>query len=223
MKKILFFASFVLIANLAFSQVAFSDEDGNEYSNGESIGLPIEGEGVELWIKNKSGSTQNFILEISAIDIPENTSFEICVDGGSCVIGLVTTGVVGNEIEVETTKKIHINYITLGENLDGKLTLKVANRNDPNDTASISLDTHLGLAEQAKTNIQIHPNPATEYINVSFAESINETIFIFDMLGKNISEIPTQGRNNVKVDLISYPKGIYLLKVGNVCKKFIIK
>jgi hypothetical protein len=65
--------------------------------------------------------------------------------------------------------------------------------------------------------INVFPNPASNAINIVQEEKVeNQPVYIYNLLGKIIYT----GYDEV-IDINDFADGLYLLKVGNTCKKFI--
>jgi subtilisin family serine protease len=72
-----------------------------------------------------------------------------------------------------------------------------------------------------KMDLTIYPNPASDHTTVSFnlSKKDNINITIFDMQGRLLEQVQHEvlgaaGTQTVKLDLASYPKGVYMLKIG---------
>ncbi|MCB0398575.1 MAG: T9SS type A sorting domain-containing protein [Winogradskyella sp.] len=79
---------------------------------------------------------------------------------------------------------------------------------NPNCKDALSID------EVSKIEVQIHPNPFTDYILITPVTN-NYTIKMFDVLGKQVGlEL-----NSNKIDTTSLQRGIYFIKVENESSK----
>ncbi|MCO5252161.1 MAG: T9SS type A sorting domain-containing protein [Candidatus Kapabacteria bacterium] len=67
-------------------------------------------------------------------------------------------------------------------------------------------------------NLMIHPNPATEYIEIQTSE-VSE-ISILNLLGEIVSSINLESQSN-RIDVSSLAHGMYFIKIGNKVQKFI--
>lgn len=71
-----------------------------------------------------------------------------------------------------------------------------------------------------ENNIDVYPNPTTDKIIISRKQNTPLNIDFYNLTGKLLlSENMTE--NNHILDLSNYPKGIYMLKIGNEMKKII--
>ena len=91
-------------------------------------------------------------------------------------------------------------------------------------TAPMMASTSKPLEESVvENNIEVYPNPTTNYININVHEiGFEDTYSIYDLSGK----IVTKGQISssfTKVDLSDFPSGIYLVKVLNFDKMSINK
>jgi len=73
---------------------------------------------------------------------------------------------------------------------------------------------------------KLYPNPASNQINILFKVEGSKTITLRDVLGKVVLEQKTT-QNALELDVSSYPKGIYLIKVatekGSNTQKLVIQ
>lgn len=86
------------------------------------------------------------------------------------------------------------------------------------------IDPNLSVSEMPETtNLQIFPNPASDFVQISSKEKI-KTLALFDLSGKQVMN-DSNPRN--KISLERYPKGMYLLKItfedGNIEIRKIVK
>jgi hypothetical protein len=83
-----------------------------------------------------------------------------------------------------------------------------------NETASEEVKAGLNFEKNGAMNV--YPNPSEGIFTVDIAQlsfTGDETIEVFDMSGKRISQMMTvAGKTSYQLDLSSYPKGIYMLK-----------
>ncbi|WP_274473812.1 aryl-sulfate sulfotransferase [Mangrovimonas aestuarii] len=76
----------------------------------------------------------------------------------------------------------------------------------------------LNTPEIALQNINIYPNPTSNYINIESAYPIDK-IEIYDLLGKNVMT----EHNNTKINLESLNSGVYIISINQGNKKTIKK
>jgi PKD repeat protein len=95
--------------------------------------------------------------------------------------------------------------------------------NDDNSRSGFSLvviaPTAVGVEEEgAITEFNAYPNPASEMISVALTGNMsgNLSVMMFDMLGKNVMEMPVSvnsGINRFDLNIGSFENGMYLLTV----------
>jgi len=74
-------------------------------------------------------------------------------------------------------------------------------------------DCTVGLEEMTELNIQIHPNPATSQLKISFPNSNAFILEVYDMSGKLVYKNHKQpGENNILISTIDFADGLYLLR-----------
>ncbi len=83
-------------------------------------------------------------------------------------------------------------------------------------------------SEDLIPNISMYPNPATKFVNIDFSSEHNyQDIMVLDMSGKAISTVNIQDQYNVRLDVSSYPVGIYFIRMmddkGHITAKRFIK
>ena len=224
MKKSLFSLAMLLLANISFSQVFFSDTLGNTFANDTTLGLGFE---IPYYfrINNPQSSDQTYVITVIDINLPhhDSTNFEVCIPG-MCV-PVDTIQQVGNEFVVSDYETIDVNYITYGYSGDASITIKATNRNNSNDTAILSFDTQLyaGIKDRIINNsqIKIFPNPATDILNISISDNSEKTIQVVDMTGKTLKQ--TKANNFNIINISDLERGVYFIKAGNNYSKFIKK
>ncbi len=97
-----------------------------------------------------------------------------------------------------------------------------------NKTYQIQIGITTSLKEEPNTKhrFNIYPNPTSNQINLVFQKSENRTIQLLNLLGEEVLAIKSN-KNNLKFDVSSYPKGIYLVTVKTnqerTSKKIIIQ
>ena len=86
----------------------------------------------------------------------------------------------------------------------------------------------VGIEEENIYDIDIVPNPATEYFTVSFnlEKECNVNIVLYDILGKEVMEIYDsfvyEGLFIRTINVKNLSKGLYFLKINNTINKIII-
>ena len=84
---------------------------------------------------------------------------------------------------------------------------------------------NLGLNENSLNGVEVYPNPTTGKFTVTNENNTENTIAIFDMLGKEVYTNTTS--SSLTVDLSANGMGVYLVKVsnenGSIVKRVVIK
>ena len=228
MRKLLLFTVVLFVSNFAFSQIVLSDTltIDNQYANTDTIGMPVE-EYVYFRVHSNNDASISCILEVVDIDIPDGTFFEICVEGGTCVTDIDDIMQVGGEFPVEDSLVIHFMYLAFGAEGDAFIKLKVSNRNNPDDTATISYDTekYVSLNELSEEfSVEIYPNPVEDILFISCSDVKQDFMIIYDVNGKIIETKSIKANyKNIELNVSDYEQGIYFIKIGNRTTKFVKK
>ena len=85
-----------------------------------------------------------------------------------------------------------------------------------NSTTESEIELQFRLDEYTET-FHVHPNPTRGIINISLDNPLPETanqVYLFDVFGTVVFQ-RQMNTKNLQLDLSSYPKGIYLLKLLN--------
>lgn len=78
--------------------------------------------------------------------------------------------------------------------------------------SNIKTPTSIGINELKSLNeVTVKPNPATNQIEITSTER-NATLYIYDELGRTITELKTQSFNNI-IDIADYASGVYMVKL----------
>jgi hypothetical protein len=146
-----------------------------------------------------------------------NQTYSIAtVQGASNYIWTVPGGAVINS--GQGTKVININHATVASP-NGIITVKSSNACGTSALKVLSVVTsacpRLG---DASIQLQVYPNPASEYINVSFnvEETQQVTISLRDAAGRvvyNEAIDAAAGFNNLQIDLSNLSKGVYFVQL----------
>jgi hypothetical protein len=85
-------------------------------------------------------------------------------------------------------------------------------------------NTDLSVQDQNfAENILIYPNPSKNAITVSLIGETIQRLEITDLLGKSIYTSETVDAKTVKVDITSFPRGVYFVRINGAFSKKIIK
>lgn len=74
-------------------------------------------------------------------------------------------------------------------------------------------NVNLDAPSATRSQVVIYPNPTQRYITITGTE--NETITLSDMMGR------TKTFHTSTIDLDGYPKGVYMLRIGNTTQKVV--
>jgi len=82
-------------------------------------------------------------------------------------------------------------------------------------------ETGIGLPEPKLASFNLFPNPATNRIQISHSSQGSEVVIIRDLLGKAV--LNTRISDNESIDVSNLSPGPYVVSIGGVSKKLIIK
>jgi hypothetical protein len=68
--------------------------------------------------------------------------------------------------------------------------------------------------ENESTQIEVYPNPASDYIKVVIPSEENTTLNIFSMEGKILKSLPLVSKNNL-INIKDLSVGVYLMELSN--------
>lgn len=106
-------------------------------------------------------------------------------------------------------------YTTSGTYVD---TIQTAAGCDSIVTLNLTVQ-YTGLDEEGKSLITLHPNPASEYVNVIIPEElVGNEYAIYDANGKEIMN-GTFSKTESKLELGSLPTGVYMLQVDGLVRQ----
>ena len=85
----------------------------------------------------------------------------------------------------------------------------------PNFKFAYFLITGVKEVQNTGLSVQAYPNPTTGYAYIPVPENKQEAVFVTDASGRQILQLsnPSLMEGTVRIDLSSYPKGIYLVQV----------
>jgi hypothetical protein len=85
-------------------------------------------------------------------------------------------------------------------------------------TVSITVNIETGINAVTVSALQISPNPANEYLNISVT-GLNKTVRIYDLTGKLVIAKTINGNGTISVS--SLKAGLYFVKANGLTAKFI--
>jgi len=80
----------------------------------------------------------------------------------------------------------------------------------PDIISTVGLDDYTQLA-----GVQLYPNPATDFVNLSFSKVGMYEISIYDTLGKKVKTFPISVSNRQRIVLGELPNAIYFILIKN--------
>lgn len=89
------------------------------------------------------------------------------------------------------------------------------------DDIALTIPTSISAEKKLETNL--YPNPANDMLNINFKSNSGTThISIINILGKEIFSANTID-NEIAIPTHEFSEGVYIVKINDVCHKFIIK
>ena len=86
---------------------------------------------------------------------------------------------------------------------------------------SLVYDGTTSVKELNKNSISLYPNPTNNFVKVSLGEELQEVLFqLIDVTGKVIESTKIPETSQFQIDLTSYNKGIYFLRIQGGNKVF---
>lgn len=80
-----------------------------------------------------------------------------------------------------------------------------------------------GLVEFANNTFKVHPNPASDYINITSEINGEADVNIFDMTGRCVKNVVINDMSNATIDISDIEEGVYFINVNGNVMKLIIK
>jgi len=159
-----------------------------------------------------SGSSAQFIV---------NTTYPNCCYQWQTVNGFGVQNLNnGGQYSGVTTNILTVANVTaLNNNQPFRCVLTLEHCTDTSNVAMLSVIT--GISEQSLSNIEVYPNPASDFITISSNQSLSEQEYkIFDPSGKVLKSGVLQSNEN-QIDISNLSNGLYLLFVnGHPAQRF---
>ena len=212
------------------NNIAIHPNDGDValtvFSNYEVVSLFFTKNGGETW----SRAAGNLEEQTSGLGNGPSFRWASIMPFGEDTLYFVatSTGLYGtNKIEGQETKWEQMGSNTIGNVVceqvktrsEDSLVVLATHGNGIYTTKIQSVNDVIEIAEfELENNIHIYPNPASEYLII---ESSKEELYeIYDLQGKLIQKdnitVP-----KTKVNVAAIPKGIYIIKVGELSRKWV--
>ncbi len=104
------------------------------------------------------------------------------------------------------------NYAT-----SGVYTVTLISSNECNsDTISFDVNVIVTIINPSSNNqINIYPNPSSDFITIDFGKNISTNITINDLLGKTVFTKQIYNKSQIIIPVNKFKKGIYIINVNN--------
>lgn len=79
----------------------------------------------------------------------------------------------------------------------------------------------LSAKDMEKVSFSMFPNPVNSVLNLTFADPITKTYYIYDMAGRMVIKGDVNNNQSAEINVSTLREGSYILKIGNSTKKFI--
>ncbi|WP_243346839.1 DNRLRE domain-containing protein [Parabacteroides sp. FAFU027] len=86
-------------------------------------------------------------------------------------------------------------------------------------SGGIPMGINSGLAVKFTT----YPNPASDYVTVSFTKASSEKVFIYNTCGTLVKTVQANNEEKLNIELTDMKPGIYLIKAGSYTSKLMVK
>lgn len=209
-----------------FSQDSFSNQnDGQIQGNGtmnfaSAMNIGTLNPGVIIGNLNITSSMDNTSSSEIMIDINGNAG--IGVDSGNDHIFVDGDLILDGKLSVSSpdgftpTQQDEFIIITYTGNLSGNFNSVVLSsefngfeaKYDTPGQIKLIYTGILSTEEDTLAGLSIYPNPASDFIFISYKQKI-DTVIIYDMVGKLVST----SLNTEKIDVSSLSKGMYLMQI----------
>ncbi len=114
-------------------------------------------------------------------------------------------------------------YYLVYQNSDYKYYIKLI----VGDQTECEYQAHLGVKDIVVEDIElvVYPNPVTDIVNVKFDSRVALPVELYTLSGQLLeTNVDTfEGMNEVTLNMSDLAPGMYLVKVGNVTKKFVVE
>ncbi len=77
----------------------------------------------------------------------------------------------------------------------------------------------VGISQSSVNTIRVYPNPADQELNIVLTKE-NSSVAIYNSVGKTMDEVLVSG-TEYKLDISSYPAGIYFVRTDSAVSKFV--
>jgi hypothetical protein len=129
------------------------------------------------------------------------------------------------------TPSSNFGWLLQGDESTGQTAKQFLSRETGDATTSPLLKVYYTAASGVPTDINselattftTYPNPATDYVIVSFPKASSEKVFIYNTCGSVVKMAQANNEEKLTIDLSGITPGIYLIKAGSHTSKLIVK
>lgn len=229
MKKVLFFASFVLafaFANAASYELTYN---GAPLRYGDTITVTANGDECEfifsIWV-TASGRTPTVYstkrMNNSSTYITSICADDWCTSNNSSSPDFTPTAF---PLDPGVEYINHFDFYVPEDAITALFKVTIYNQNNSSEKYEFYIkvkNPNVGIAQIANTsNLSFYPNPAVNMVNISLSENEQQScVSICNMAGQQIREtIIPAGTTNTSISVADIPKGIYMITLNQNGRK----
>jgi|GEM_PF-1173834 len=173
-------------------------------------------------VNNNNGSFTWNLYTVEGTTVTPVSSFDLMRDDANTGLFLSIGNAAGNQTNL--TDPNYSSYAGIanwridasGFNCNPTLRLNGNNNTDAAKVKSHSNQNNnrqVGIKQFAINNVSIYPNPATNVLNINFANAANKTsVKIFSLIGSEVLSTTTSD-NNLSVDISNLAAGTYMVQI----------
>ena len=201
-------------ANTSAKHFIYQQNFPNTYQNTRELTSNLFHAHCDAFLKLYSEVPQQMAIEHDTIYYFENNIFNIKAPTGSM-------------IALSTKDNNKIKILAIAEGNDEMQSINILDNNIPDSIIYITVtkNNHLRYEESviasiyvgineliSDNNINIHPNPAKDFIKLSAVSCQLSAVRVYNYLGMLVEEIETCS-NEMEIDVSNYDTGLYFIKI----------
>ncbi|MDI9320850.1 MAG: T9SS type A sorting domain-containing protein [Phycisphaerales bacterium] len=215
--KLLLFAFIALFASIKGNAQTFSLEKDSSKAWWVSPGGTM---GIHLKAKNETASNIQLSWKFTDHHLDAAWTFEGGCDNIGCYIYSTNTNVTDN---IASTKqcdfKFSYNGDTAAMGTKSYSTIEITEGTTKKFATFVAYKTSTGISSSMlqDNEVAIFPNPASNYIDVTYnASSDVKTIALYNLIGKVVSVYKVTDKNSARCEFSAdMPSGIYVVRIAD--------
>ena len=174
-----------------------------------------------IYMVNNANTKISLSWTLISNNLAAGWDFSLC-DLGTCYPGIPASGIM-DSVDVGANGFLSLKVDPYSIAGSGSVTMYVYETQYPSNGDTLTwyiTSSPSGINELNELNFNVHPNPSSHAITLSFAGETNAAISIFDVTGRQVMSVVANNDLSKKIDISSLAPGAYYVQCTTASASF---